>query len=143
MEIAVRIDSQYNFDSIFNDILEATLCDEQTLVICVSYCSAANTIIRSNILPSLVYVIPNGISPSFNPALFPPPDESPIRIVTCCRLEYRRGIDLLIKIIPKICTQFKNVQFVIAGDGPYKIKIEELLERHFLYDKERAYLFIL
>ena len=29
-----------------NKLLEGTLCDQLTLVICVSYCSAANTVIR-------------------------------------------------------------------------------------------------
>lgn len=38
-------------------------------VICVSYCSAANTIQRCNIDPTLVFVIPNAISDSFNPKL--------------------------------------------------------------------------
>ena len=103
------------------------------MVICVSYCSAANTIMRSNVLPELVFVIPNGISSSFNPARFPTlPPARPIRIVTCCRLEYRRGIDLLIRIIPQICADNEDVQFVIAGDGPYRIQIEEIIERHFL-----------
>lgn len=43
-----------------NKLLEGTLSDESTHVICVSYCSSANTIIRSNIPPRLVHVIPNG-----------------------------------------------------------------------------------
>ena len=106
-----------------------------TLVICVSYCSAANTILRSNIKPKLVYAIPNGISACFNPKNFPAPPKKPIKIITCCRLEYRRGIDLLIKIIPQICLANDDVQFVIAGDGPYKIRIEELIERSYLQDK--------
>ena len=106
-----------------------------TVVICVSYCSAANTIIRSNIRPSLVYVVPNGISASFNIANFPPPSPTPIRIITCCRLEYRRGIDLLIKIISKICAAHPDVDFVIAGNSPYQIRIKEVIERHYLQSR--------
>jgi len=118
-----------------NKLLEGTLCDEMTVVICVSYCSAANTIIRSNIPPALVYVVPNGISASFDIANFPAPPPTPIRIITCCRLEYRRGIDLLIKIIPKICAAHPDVDFVIAGNGPYQIRIEEVIERHYLQSR--------
>ena len=58
-----------------------------------------------------------------------------IQIAVSCRLEYRRGIDLLIGIIPKICKKYKNVDFVIAGDGPDRVKIEEMRERLFLIDR--------
>jgi glycosyltransferase involved in cell wall biosynthesis len=30
---------------------------------------------------------------------------------------YRKGVDLLIGIIPKILAQFENVHFIIGGDG--------------------------
>ena len=52
-----------------------------------------------------------------------------------CRLEYRRGIDLLIGIIPLICSKHPEVDFIIIGDGPYRVKIEEIIERHFLTDR--------
>ncbi|CBY22622.1 unnamed protein product [Oikopleura dioica] len=119
-----------------NKLLEGTLSDESTHVICVSYCSAANTIIRSNIPPRLVHVIPNGISASFNANFFPPlKDRKTVKIVTCCRLEYRRGIDILLTIIPRFCEQFPYVKFIIAGDGPYRVRLEEIIRRHYLSDR--------
>lgn len=116
-----------------NKLLEGTLSDESTHVICVSYCSAANTILRSNIPTKLVHVIPNGVSAAFNAELFPPLEErEEIRVVICCRLEYRRGIDLLLSIIPKMCQEVPSVKFVIAGDGPYRVRIEEVIRRYYL-----------
>ena len=40
-----------------------------------------------------------------------------IKVVISCRLEYRRGIDLLLGIIPRICAKYKMVDFIIIGDG--------------------------
>merc|ERR1712106_139084 len=118
-----------------NKLLEGTLCDQLTLVICVSYCSAANTVIRSNIAPELVFAIPNGISASFDPSLVPlPPRNNRIKVVISCRLEYRRGVDLLLGIIPRICQMYHQVDFIIIGDGPYRLKLEELKERLCLED---------
>ena len=71
----------------------------------------------------MVYAIPNGISESFNPALIKSERQSDrIKVAISCRLEYRRGIDLLLGVIPKICKEFDNVDFLIIGDGPYRIK---------------------
>ena len=58
-----------------------------------------------------------------------------MKIVTCCRLEYRRGIDLLLTIIPRFCEQFPYVKFVIAGDGPYRVRLEEIVRRNYLSDR--------
>ena len=57
------------------------------------------------------------------------------QVAVSCRLEYRRGIDLLIGIIPLICSKHPEVDFIIIGDGPYRVKIEEIIERHFLTDR--------
>ena len=40
-----------------------------------------------------------------------------IKVVISCRLEYRRGIDLLLGIIPRICAKYEMVDFIIIGDG--------------------------
>lgn len=76
------------------------------------------------------------ISGSFNANFYPPlKDRTTIKIVTCCRLEYRRGIDLLLTIIPRFCEQFPYVKFVIAGDGPYRVRLEEIVRRNYLSDR--------
>ena len=42
---------------------------------------------------------------------------------------YRKGIDLLVEIIPHICDVFQNVHFIIGGDGSKKLSLEEMVER--------------
>ena len=48
------------------------------------------------------------------------------------RLVYRKGVDLLAQVIPKICAQHPDVQFLIGGDGPKRWLIEEVRERNLL-----------
>jgi glycosyltransferase involved in cell wall biosynthesis len=78
------------------------------------------------------------------------------------RLVYRKGIDLVIDIIPIICRRFPNVHFIIGclcvfflfclsciamptwplfihlhsgGDGPKRVNLEEMREKHQLHDR--------
>ena len=60
------------------------------------------------------------------------------------RLVYRKGVDLAVKIIPIICkkkfvskrdNREVRVNFVIAGDGPKRILLEEMIEKHRLQDR--------
>ncbi len=51
-------------------------------------------------------------------------------IVILSRLVYRKGIDLVVEVIPKICERFPNVHFIIGGDGPKRLLIEEMREKH-------------
>lgn len=51
------------------------------------------------------------------------------------RLVYRKGVDLLVDIIPEICRRFPQVQFIIGGDGPKRIDLEEMRERNQLHDQ--------
>lgn len=56
-------------------------------------------------------------------------------MVVLSRLVYRKGIDLLVAIIPRICQTFPMVKFLIAGDGPKKVDLEQVREEHFLNDR--------
>lgn len=56
-----------------------------------------------------------------------------INIVILSRLVYRKGVDLVIDVIPKICQLFENVYFIIGGDGPKKLAIEEMREKYQVY----------
>jgi phosphatidylinositol glycan class A protein len=58
-----------------------------------------------------------------------------ITIVVVNRLVYRKGVDLLIGIIPPICKAFPNVDFIIGGDGNKKLSLEEMVEREHLQDR--------
>ena len=45
------------------------------------------------------------------------------------RLVYRKGVDLLVRVIPLICAANPNVDFVIGGDGPKRVDVEEMREQ--------------
>ena len=61
------------------------------------------------------------------------PDQ--INIVFISRLAYRKGVDLLIGIIPKILAQFENVHFIIGGDGAGMVHLQQLVEKHNLHGR--------
>ena len=52
-----------------------------------------------------------------------------------CRLVYRKGSDLLGEIVPTLCRKYPKLRFVIGGDGPKRILVEEMRERHALHDR--------
>jgi glycosyltransferase involved in cell wall biosynthesis len=74
----------------------------------------------------------------------------PVRIICLNRLVYRKGIDLLIGALPRICAMHKDIDFLIGqykasvlpllssilifdstgGDGPMIIELEQLREKH-------------
>src|SRR5689334_3742588 len=58
-----------------------------------------------------------------------------VTIVVISRLVYRKGVDLLAGLIPIMCNTYKNVQFLIGGDGPKRIVIEEVVEKNCLQDR--------
>ena len=39
------------------------------------------------------------------------------------------------RVIPLICARFPSVHFIIGGDGPKKIILEEMRETHQLHDR--------
>ncbi len=51
------------------------------------------------------------------------------------RLVYRKGVDLLAGVIPIICSKYSKIRFIIGGDGPKRIVLEEVIERHQLQDR--------
>lgn len=42
-------------------------------------------------------------------------------------MTYRKGMDLLLEILPVICKLFDNVEFLICGDGPKKMLINAVV----------------
>ena len=117
-----------------NKLLKFTLSDIDH-VICVSHTSKENTVLRAALDPQIVSVIPNAVvSQEFSPDLTARPSDR-INIIVASRLVYRKGIDLLVSIIPNICTLFPHVDFIIAGDGPKRIELEQMRERYVLQDR--------
>jgi len=56
-------------------------------------------------------------------------------VVIMSRLVYRKGVDLLVEVIPLICHKHPNVDFIIGGDGKKKILLEEMTEREKLQNR--------
>ncbi len=99
-------------------------------IICVSNTSKENTVLRARCAPENVNVIPNAIDAS---SFLPDPTKRPtgrIRIIVMSRLVYRKGTDLLVQVIPQVCSLFPQVEFVIGGDGPKKVDLEQMREKH-------------
>ncbi|XP_048233672.1 phosphatidylinositol N-acetylglucosaminyltransferase subunit A isoform X1 [Ricinus communis] len=117
-----------------NKVLQFTLADVSQ-AICVSHTSKENTVLRSGLPPEKVSVIPNAV----DTAMFRPSQERPggneIVIVVVSRLVYRKGADLLVEVIPEVCRLFPNVHFIVGGDGPKRVRLEEMREKHSLQDR--------
>ncbi|KAI4304692.1 hypothetical protein MLD38_040167 [Melastoma candidum] len=117
-----------------NKVLQFTLADVSQ-AICVSHTSKENTVLRSGLPPEKVFVIPNAVDTAmFTPA----PKRSrtdEIIIVVISRLVYRKGADLLVEVIPEVCRLYPHVRFIIGGDGPKRVRLEEMREKHFLQDR--------
>jgi phosphatidylinositol N-acetylglucosaminyltransferase subunit A len=97
--------------------------------------SKENTVLRAALNPKNVSVIPNAVVAS---QFTPDPrarDPNWITVVVISRLVYRKGIDLLAAIIPSICDQNPRVRFLIAGDGPKRLDLEQMREKYMLQDR--------
>ncbi|KAK4412740.1 Phosphatidylinositol N-acetylglucosaminyltransferase subunit A [Sesamum alatum] len=130
--------SLYGFADIgsihMNKVLQFTLADVSQ-AICVSHTSKENTVLRSGLPPERVFVIPNAV----DTAMFKPAPKrlssDEIVIVVISRLVYRKGADLLVEVIPEVCSLHPNVRFIIGGDGPKRVRLEEMREKHSLQDR--------
>jgi phosphatidylinositol N-acetylglucosaminyltransferase subunit A len=58
-----------------------------------------------------------------------------IKIVVVSRLVYRKGVDLLVGIIPSVCRLLDNVDFIIGGDGAKLLQMQEMVERERLQER--------
>ncbi|KAG2635037.1 hypothetical protein PVAP13_2NG315000 [Panicum virgatum] len=117
-----------------NKVLQFTLADIDQ-AICVSHTSKENTVLRSGISPEKVFMVPNAV----DTAMFTPSPErlscDEIVIVVISRLVYRKGADLLVEVIPEVCRLFPKVRFIIGGDGPKRVRLEEMREKFSLQDR--------
>ncbi|KAI7685478.1 hypothetical protein SSS_01206 [Sarcoptes scabiei] len=113
-------------------------------VICVSHTGKENTALRAGVSPNRIFVIPHPVDTDIFRPLSTSPDvisakefgpNEKLTIVVLSRLVYRKGIDLLAAVIPQICHQFPFVQFLIGGEGPKRITIEEIVERNSLQSR--------
>ncbi|XP_044946377.1 phosphatidylinositol N-acetylglucosaminyltransferase subunit A-like isoform X3 [Hordeum vulgare subsp. vulgare] len=116
-----------------NKVLQFTLADIDQ-AICVSHTSKENTVLRSGISPDKVFMVPNAV----DTAMFTPSNRlscDEIIIVVISRLVYRKGADLLVEVIPEVCRLFPKVRFIVGGDGPKRVRLEEMREKFSLQDR--------
>ncbi|KAL9180174.1 hypothetical protein ACHAXT_008144 [Thalassiosira profunda] len=119
---------------VLNRVLKVTMSTVGA-VICVSNTCRDNFILRAKVAPSIVNVIPNAIDPT---KFTPDPSKRSkdrVTVVVVSRLVYRKGVDLLVGIIPAICKQFAKVDFLIGGDGSRKSSLEKMVQREQLQDR--------
>lgn len=105
--------------------------------ICVSHTGKENTVLRAAVKASNVSVIPNAVSASQftpNPINRASGETDIITIVVVSRLVYRKGIDFLAGIIPHFKDR-RNINFIIAGDGPKRELLEEIREKNNMQDR--------
>lgn len=122
-----------------NKLLQFALADVDH-VVCVSHTARENTVLRAKLPPSAVSTIPNAIDAHlFAPApqSAPPANqaENGVCIVVLSRLVYRKGIDLLLAAIPPLCARHPYLSFVIGGEGPKLVDLEQMRERYMLQDR--------
>lgn len=118
-----------------NKLLKFSLSDVSH-VICVSHTCKENTVLRGSLDPLNVSVIPNAvILEDFAPDISKPRDRLRITIVVISRLFPNKGADLLTAIIPRICHERPEVDFLIAGDGPKFLDLEQMREKYFLQER--------
>lgn len=89
--------------------------------------------IRLGINAKKTCVIPNAIDASFfkhreNNILAKDPDK--VRILVLSRMTYRKGMDLLLEIMPTLCKKFPHVEFLICGDGNKKLLIKAIVQEY-------------
>jgi len=118
-----------------NKVLEVLVSDIDH-VICVSHACRENLVMRGNIHPIHVSTIPNSVDTS---KFLPDPSMrypvNTVNVVMLCRLVHRKGIGLAVNVIPTICSQCPSVHFIIGGDGPMRVLLEEMREVHQLHDR--------
>ena len=153
--------SLFGFDDVagvvLNRVLQVTL-SQIDYAICVSHTCRDNLILRAKVRRrdddgeggkdggSKVKVIPNAIDPtkftpgpagdSKNPSKSDGgEDDGRLKIVIISRLVYRKGVDLLVGIIPNVCRCFDDVDFIVGGDGSKMLPLQEMVERERLQDR--------
>ena len=107
--------------------------------IAVSHACKDNFCLRTKVDPNSCFTIPNAVNfETLGPLGTRTPlrtDKDTINIVYISRLQYRKGVDLLIGIIPEIIKRFKNVNFIIGGDGDKMGLLKQLIQKYEIYDR--------
>ncbi len=104
--------------------------------IAVSHTCRENLVLRAALDPRRTSAIPNAVdAKKFTPDPTARWPSDTVNIVMVSRLVYRKGVDLVVDVIPEICKRFPNVHFIIGGDGDKRLLLEEMRERHSLHER--------
>ncbi|KAL6122680.1 GPI anchor biosynthesis pro [Nucleospora cyclopteri] len=110
------------------------LCHFVDKVICVSETAKRNTKGRLKFEESRFAVIPNGVN---NKIFYPNPEKRKskfINLLVISRLEFRKGIDLLVKALPIICKN-KKIKVTIVGGGFMKDEVLSCIDQNDLQNQ--------
>lgn len=131
--------SLFGFDDLssisINKVMKWILANADA-AICVSHVNKDNLTLRAAMNPGQIFVIPNSVDVNKftpNPGLRYPLNT--INIVTVSRLTFRKGVDLLVDVIPEILRKYPNVHFIIGGDGPKMNILKEMRDKYNIADK--------
>lgn len=128
---------------ILNRVLTTTLSTVDA-AIGVSQACRDNLILRTRLDTNRVFVVPNAVDAAkFQPLSSQEKQQQRqqlasndrIVVVVISRLAYRKGVDLLVGIIPIICKANDKVDFVVAGDGPKRLALQEMVEAERLQER--------
>lgn len=130
---------------ILNRVLTTTLATVDA-AIGVSQACRDNLILRTRPSRRPVFVIPNAVNAeNFQPGprqegrqllnYHGSSNNDRITVVVVSRLAYRKGVDLLVGIVPAICKANDKVDFVVAGDGPKRLALQEMVEAERLQER--------
>ena len=95
-----------------NKVLRFTLAGVDRCV-CVSHTCRENLVLRACVDPARVVTLPNAVDRlNFNPDFSKRPgtDDEVVHVVVMSRMVYRKGIDLLVGVIPLVCARFPQVR---------------------------------
>ncbi|OHB42514.1 MAG: colanic acid biosynthesis glycosyltransferase WcaL [Planctomycetes bacterium GWB2_41_19] len=51
-----------------------------------------------------------------------------VRLLTICRLVEKKGVRYAVRAVAKVLGRYPNLEYKIAGDGPLKIQLEDLIK---------------
>ncbi|KAK8807347.1 hypothetical protein WA158_004106 [Blastocystis sp. Blastoise] len=118
-----------------NKIVQCSLSNVDHMI-AVSYTSRETLCLRTHHQPQDISVIPNAVDATrFYPNLNLRGTTDVINVVVLSRLVYRKGVDLLLLVIPMVCKACPKVHFIIGGDGNKKIDLECMIYKYRLQDR--------
>ncbi len=104
--------------------------------VAVSHRCRENLVLRASFPPERISVIPNAVDTSkFSPDCSLLKPLGTVNIVAISRLTYRKGVDLLVPVIAALADWDPNIYFIVGGDGPKRLLMEEMREKYELQDR--------